>query len=315
MFDSCSTCPVDILKTYSSFSSTEFERANTEYLSANAQYKSAKLNIKTSKYQIVRAKAAREKAEENLRKTSIFSPIAGVVTILNKELGERVVGTNLMEGSIIMKIADLNNMEGSVDVNENDIIRLEVGDTAEIEIDAFIDKKFKGLVTEIANSSVASQNFSEQITTFEVKIRLLKESYQDLLDTVKSVSTPFRPGMSAMVDVRTKTSKQILSVPILTVTTRDLNKIKRDKDADKKNKDEKKEKNYSDNDIKREVVFLFVDGKAKITPVKIGIQDDYYIEIKSGLTEGQKVISGPYSTISKILKDDMNISEQKKDDE
>lgn len=289
------------LKEKNAISDIEFERIESEYLTAVAQNESAKQGVETAKYSIIRAKANQEKAQENLLKTSIFAPIDGIITVLNKELGERVVGTGLMEGTLILKLADLSKMEVNVDVNENDIINIEYGDTAVIDVDAFPEQKFKGIVTEIANSSKDGANISEQITTFEVKIRILESSYMKLIDTSKNVSTPFRPGMSAMVDIRTKVENGILCVPILAVTARnlkeELNKVEK---KNKESQDLNETENFED---KEEVVFIFKDNKAIIQPVKIGIQDDYYIQITEGLEEGQEIISGPYNVVLKILKD------------
>jgi HlyD family secretion protein len=224
----------------------------------------------------------------------------------------RVVGTAQMEGTEIMRLANLNEMEVSVDVNENDIVRVHNSDTALIEVDAYLDRKFKGIVTEIANTANTTGVTAEQVTNFTVKIRILQDSYQDLMNG-KNVS-PFRPGMSATVDVQTKRADNILTVPIQSVTTRT--------DSSKFEKKEKKDDNEDDiviTDDKdkskeqkaplkvEECVFVFDDGKAKMVKVKTGIQDNNYIEILSGLKEGDEVVSGPYSAIAKQLKDGMAI--------
>ncbi len=301
------------LKEKDAVSETDFERIETEYLTANANMESAKKGVETAKYSIVRANANVAKAEENLKKTSIYAPIDGIITVLNNELGERVVGTGLMQGSVILKVADLSVMVVKVDVNENDIIRLEIGDTADIEVDAFLNEKFNGVVTEIANSSKQETNLTEQITTFEVKIRLIEKSYKHLLKKDKVISTPFRPGMSAMVDIRTKAAENVVCVPILAVTTRSLKDI-RGKDNEDEKEENSNNKVEDDPSLKKEVVFVVDKGKAIQTPVTIGIQDDYYIEITDGLEEGTQVVSGPYSVVSRILRDKQNIKEKKNND-
>jgi HlyD family secretion protein len=220
-----------------------------------------------------------------------------------------------MMGTVIMKLADLNFMVADIDVNENDIVRIKLGDTAEIEVDAFVDKKFKGIVTEIANSSKESAtSITDQITTFSVKIRLLESSYKDMIDPRQVVSTPFRPGMSAMVDINTNIAKDVLSAPILAVTTRDKDKqTLTGKKAKKENTADKDDDEINKNKEKLEqVVFIYNNGTAKLTKVETGIQDDNYIQIKSGLKEGDEVISGPYSTVSKLLRDGQTIKKTTK---
>ena len=296
-----------VLKQKNAISATDFENIESQYLSAKAQLESAKQNVIGSDYAAKSADARKRKAYENLRKTSIYSPIDGIVTKLNNQLGERVVGTAQMMGTVIMKIADLNLMVADIDVNENDIIRIKLGDTADIEVDAFLDKKFKGIVTEIANSSKEStSSLSDQITTFSVKIRLLEASYKTLIDPRLAVSTPFRPGMSAMVDINTNIAKNVLSAPNLAETTRD--KDKQVKNSKKPKKEDAKDEDITKNKDKLEqVVFIYEKGTVRMTKVETGIQDDSYIQIKSGLKEGDEVISGPYSTVSKLLKDGQTV--------
>jgi len=303
-----------ILKQKNAVSATEFENVESDYLTAKAQLESAKQNAIGSDYAAKSADARKRQAYENLRKTSIYSPVDGIVTKLDNQLGERVVGTAQMMGTVIMKLADLNLMVADIDVNENDIIRIKLGDTADIEVDAFIDKKFKGIVTEIANSSKEStSSLSDQITTFSVKIRLLESSYKDMIDTKLAVATPFRPGMSAMVDINTNIAKNILAAPILAVTTRDKDKqskyTKQTKKEDTSNKDDDVAKNKEKIE---QVVFIYDKGSARLRKVETGIQDDNYILIKSGLKEGDEVISGPYSTVSKLLKDGQTVKKTTK---
>ncbi|MBC8343515.1 MAG: efflux RND transporter periplasmic adaptor subunit [Bacteroidetes bacterium] len=293
-----------VLKEKSAVSDTEFERVESEYLGAKAQYESARQGVETAKYSIVSAAARKQKAFESLSKTSIYSPIDGIVTRLNNQEGEKVVGTAQMAGTVILRLADLSQMVVNIDVNENDIIRISLGDTADIEVDAFLNEKFRGTVTEIANSSKDNVGGVDQITTFDIKVKLIEESYAHLIDTTKTVKTPFRPGMSAMVDVHTNSAIGVISVPILSVTTRFINP-EGDEDEGRKKKEE-------DENNKSEVVFLFEDGETKMKQVEIGMQDDYYIEILEGLEEGQVVVSGPYSIVSKILKDGQSVKEKDK---
>ena len=210
----------------------------------------------------------------------------------------------------MMRIADLNEMEVNVSVNENDIVRVKLGDTTLIEVDAYLNRKFKGIVTEIANSAdVTGTTSTDQVTNFNVKIRILKESYSDLLDEKHPNLSPFRPGMSASVDIQTKTVYNVLSVPIQAVTTRDDTAKAEIKKVIKKESDgeEKVEIKTKAAQVNNEFVFLFVDGQAKMQKVKTGIQDNTYIEITEGLTEKQEIITAPYTAINKKLKDSIKV--------
>jgi HlyD family secretion protein len=215
-----------------------------------------------------------------------------------------------LQGTEILRLANLNEMEVSVEVNENDIIRVHKSDTALIEVDAYLDKKFKGIVTEIANSANTIGISIDQVTNFVVKIRILRESYADLISGENSA--PFRPGMSASVDIQTKRASNILSVPIMAVTTRnsDSTKVKKGEEgeewdtnvtSEEEQKAKEKEKEKSVEKIK-EYVFTIKDGKAQMIEVKTGIQDNDYIEITTGLTEGQEVITGPYGAVARTLR-------------
>jgi HlyD family secretion protein len=221
-----------------------------------------------------------------------------------------------MEGTEIMRLANLNEMEVSVDVNENDIVRVHYNDTSLIEVDAYLGRKFKGIVTEIANSANTTGVTAEQVTNFTVKIRILQESYQDLL-VENNNRPPFRPGMSATVDVQTKQAKNIVTVPIQSVTTRSDSSALEAKGMKKSDEEDgdiviKDEKDKSDEDVKElikieECVFVYSEGKAKMVKVKTGIQDNNYIQIVSGINAGDEIISGPYSAVSKQLKDGMEV--------
>jgi len=251
----------------------------SEFEQIEAIYKVAKLNVESSEYAVSSSEASLNEAEENLDKTSIYAPVDGTISMLNVELGERVVGTGQMSGTELMRLANLNAMEVAVEVNENDIIRVNLGDTSLIEADAFLGEEFKGIVTEIANSANVSGVSADQVTNFEVKIRILD-------------NTNFRPGMTASVEVQTKLVKDVISIPIQAVTTR--------KDTAK-----------NENNKKVECVFLFGNNMANFTIVKTGIQDDKYIEVLEGITDSDMVIVEPYSLISKTLKDGMKVETMK----
>lgn len=293
-------------------SDADYEQIKSSYMVAKAEVEAARFNIKS-------AEASVKEAQDNLVKTTIFAPVDGTVSKLNVELGERVVGTSQMTGTEMMRIANLNTMEVNVDVNENDINRLSLGDTATIEVDAFIDKKFKGIVTEIANSASVVGSSADQVTNFTVKIRVLPESYTDLVSKDANIPSPFRPGLSATVDIQTEKIKDILTIPIQAVTTRDdttsLNSlvvVKSTPSKDEKKDDSKKAVEKS-NEI-FEYVFVVEKGVVKMQLVKTGIQDDQYIQILSGLTEGQEVVVAPYLSISKKLKNGTAVKVVKEDE-
>ncbi len=261
--------------------------SESEYELALADYNVSQSSVDAAKASLKNAKASRNEAKDNLSKTTIYSPMDGTISSLKVEKGERVVGTAQFEGTEMMTIADLNNMEVVVDVNENDIIRVNLNDTAIIEVDAYLKEKFKGIVTQIANSANVEGTSADQITNFEVEILILPESYQQLINELGNNFHPFRPGMSATVDIQTNTKVNVLSVPILSVTSRkDTSIVENSKE-----------------DEKIEVVFISENGKAKQQAVTTGIQDLKYIEVLSGITDSSVVISGPYNVISKKIKD------------
>jgi HlyD family secretion protein len=273
----------------------DFQNTEADYKVAQAQLEGSQESVKGAEYNLASATAALQDAEESLKKTSIYSPMDGIVSKLSVELGERVVGTMQMAGTEMMRIANLANMRVQVEVNENDIVRLKENDTADIDIDAFRNETFKGIVTEISNSAESTDITSEKVTNFIVKIRILESSYKHLVAEDNSIPTPFRPGMSANVSIQTQRAANVLAVPILAVTVRGENG-KKDTAANAK---------------QDEVVFLYNNGKVKQQKVKTGIQDDTYIEIKEGLKEGDEVVSGPYRIISKELKDGEEVERSK----
>lgn len=266
---------------------------------AEIAFKVAKANLLSAEYSVQSSEASLKEAKENLNKTHIYAPINGIVTKLNIEKGERVVGTAQMTGTEIMRIANLNNMEVKIDVNENDIVRVSKNDTAIIEVDAYLDHKFKGIVTEIANSASSDGISTDQVTNFEVKIRILPESYNDLIKPNKPF--PFRPGMSASVDIQTETEFNVLTIPIQAVTAR----------ADSLLPDSIQDKN--NNDL-QEIVFVYKNDKVYVNKVETGIQNDNYIQIISGLKLEQEVVTAPYTAISKKLKDDTQVEKVDKEE-
>ena len=271
-------------------SEAEYEASLAAYKMGLADLKAAEASVNAANYSLISSQASIKEANENLKKTTIFAPMDGIVSQLNVEAGERVVGTELMAGTEMMRIANLNIMQVIVDVTENSIVKIKIKDSVDIEVDAYLNRKFKGIVTEIANSANSSITASiDQVTNFKVKIRLLQDSYQDLIDLGNPY--PFRPGMSATVDIHTKRVTDVLSVPMQSVTTR----------LDIKNDSIK---SLNDNKLV-EVVFVYSDGKVKQRKVKTGIQDANYIQIIEGLEKGEEVISAPYNLISKLLTDGM----------
>jgi HlyD family secretion protein len=302
-------------------SAAEFETAKNNLRAAESGLNAAEANLKASESSLVSAQenvrvselgitsasARLRELNTSLQKTIITAPVSGIVSKLNVEKGERVVGTLQMTGTEMMRIANLRSMEVQVDVSENDILKVTVGDEADVEVDAYLGRKFKGKVTEIANSAsnvgtTTSLN-SDQVTNFVVKIRIDPSSYLDLLKDGRRY--PFRPGMSASVDVFTQTADNTITVPLIAVTARE------DKKDDKKVQDQDEEESVVNNaqkekekkdDLIKEIVFVIVGDTVAVKEVKTGIQDNDHIEILSGIAEGDMVISGPYSAIARKLK-------------
>ena len=275
-----------------------------------ASFEVAKASKQSAYFNVQSASATVSEARDNLGRTIIYAPADGTISVLNVELGERVLGTQQMAGTEILRVANLNNMEVEVDVNENDIVKIKVGDEAKVEVDAYLKKQFKGVVTSISNSA-SSTLTADQVTNFKVKIRILKESYQDLLEGKPVTYSPFRPGMTATVDIITKTKTNVLAVPISSVV------VKSDTTAVKgfKVEDEKEDKKAAPKSEKKlECVFVKVGDKAKIRIIKTGIQDDTNIEVITGLKKGDVVITGPYSTVSKDLNSGDKVTLEKKED-
>ena len=276
-------------------SEADFQLAESNYKIAQQDHISATQSVKSSEYTIKSAKATLEEAEENLRLTSIKAPMSGIVSRLPVDVGETVLGTSQFQGTEVLRIADLSNMEVKVDVNENDIIRISVGDTTIIDVDAYsyMDKTFKGVVTYIANTANDKVS-ADAVTEFEVRVKILNQSYQDLILS-EGVQYPFRPGMTASVDILTEIKKDILTVPLSAVTTRKAQKNTEDNQ-------ENVEELLIDEEVD-EVVFILKEGIAVKTKVTTGISDFDNIEILEGINEGDEIVSGPFIVISKRLKD------------
>ena len=272
-------------------SKSDWDRAIATFEGAKGAKESAYFNVKS-------ASATVNEAKDNLGRTTIYAPADGTISMLNVELGERVLGTQQMTGTEILRVANLNNMEVEVDVNENDIVKINVGDSARVQVDAFLKKHFKGIVTSISNSA-SSALTADQVTNFKVKVRIVKESYQDLLVGKPASYSPFRPGMTATVDIITERKEKVVGVPISSIV------VKTDTAAVKKfsvdDPDAQESKVQQKNTKKLECVFLKVGEKAKIRIIKTGIQDDTNIEVTEGLKPGDVVIVGPYNTVSKEL--------------
>ena len=289
------------LHTQNAISESEFETARAQFLVAQAEVEAANQSVVGAEFQVKSAEAAVREARESLAKTNIFAPMDGTVSRLDAELGERVVGTSQFAGTEIMRIANLKEMEVLVEVNENDIIRVNQGDTAIIEIEAYRDQKFIGVVTAIANSASAQQLTIDQVTNFEVRILILPMSYNHLIPEDQLHISPFRPGMSASVEIQTQTAHNILSVPIQAVTTRET--PANDADTLSMAMAQETEDASAANEMPNEYVFVVRDGKAILTPVKSAIQDNLYIQITEGLTEGDEVVTGPFRAVSRTLND------------
>ena len=277
-------------------SQAEFDNASSAVESAVAEVEAAEESVHSANFSIASADAGKSEAMENLRRTTIVAPISGTVTALAKELGETVLGNNMMSGDVIMKVSVLNEMEIDLEVNETDIVHVQVGDTADVEIDAFSDQTFKGVVTEVGSSALNSGQglaaSTEQVTNFSVKVRIVKESYAGVNGNSEN-NSPFKPGMSATVKIHTDEASQALAVPTASVTTR----------ADS-----------LQNNISLTVVFVKkADNTVEMKQVSTGIQDGTFIQITKGLNEGEEIVTGPYELLSKDLanSDKIKLEEKK----
>ena len=292
-------------------SAAEFDAIKAEYNAAKANLESVRQNLIGSKFGVEQSNAVVQEAGANLAKTTIYAPVDGVISKLSVELGDRILGTSQMAGTELMRISNLESMEVSVDVNESDINRVSKNDTAEIEVDAFQGRKFKGVVTEIASSANVVGASADQVTNFTVKVRILPESYAELLRSGKDNPSPFRPGLSATVDIQTESFTGLV-VPIQSVTTREEKKVTTEEEKPSANQNGKEEEKKSTEPVK-EYIFVYDAGKVKQVEVKTGIQDDTYIQVLSGLKGGEEVVSRPFTAISKTLKDGMAVEKVAKE--
>lgn len=296
-------------------SRAEFEQAQNTLQTAEANYNAALQTIRGGQAGVASARANLQRANKDLSRTSVLAPMDGVVSLLNVKKGERVVGNSMMAGTEMMRIADMSKIEVRVDVGENDIPKVSLGDSAVIEVDAYQNRKFRGIVTQIASSSVTAaqqtqMSTSTDVTNYKVYIRLNPDSYTDLMDPSRPKNFPFRPGMSASADIQTNTRVNVLAVPINAVTTREKGTDKvagNDKEEDGRQNDQEEEKTTLAADLDEVVFVIDKEGKVKKMVVKTGVQDINYIEVTSGLKEGEEVISSPYNVISKTLKDGMKV--------
>lgn len=278
----------------------EYDQAEQAYRSAEANYNAAREGLKGTEASIMGAQAQLSRAIKDLSRTTITAPMDGVISLLAVKKGERVVGTAQMAGTEMMRVADMRSIEIRVDVGENDIPKVKLGDTALVEVDAYTNRKFKGLVYKIANpnTQATATTTSTEVTNYKVHIRLIPESYKDMV--VPGRAFPFRPGMTASADIQTNTKENVLSVPLNAVTTRE----KEGEGKKTKTDDGPASGDPADDEAVEEVVFVIgKDKKVKKVKVKTAIQDLNYIEIIEGLNEGDQVVTGPYNTVSKILKE------------
>ena len=285
---------------------------------AESQYEVAKAGLEAAEYAVESAEARLREGREQLGKTAIYAPMNGTVSQLNVEMGERVVGTSQMAGTEMMRIARLDQMELEVDVNENDVVNVSLGDSARISVDAYPDRTFRGVVTEIANSArVTGAGSQEQVTNFPVKVRFIDDHNLDD-DLIAGVATSegavpvlapnLRPGMSGTVDVFTETVHNAIAVPIQAVTVRDFAQVRRDEDgADEAEVERTSQQLTPDEDLRR-VVFIVDNDRARMVEVATGISDDTYIVVRSGIAEGTSVVIGPYRAVSRELEDDQPVT-------
>jgi HlyD family secretion protein len=302
-------------------SAAEFDQAENAFRTAQANYNAAVQNIRSGQAGIAGSQASLETANKNLSRTAVLSPMSGVVSLLNVKAGERVVGNSMMAGTEMMRIADMGIFEVQVDVGENDIPKVKLGDSALVEVDAYNNRKFKGIVTQIASSNTTASTSSaattsNDVTNYKVHIRLLRESYQDLFDPARPKYFPFRPGMNANADIQTRTKNNVLAANINAVNTREKGTDKvigEDKDKDKPKGNSQDEPKAASTDLDEVVFVLQKDGTVKKVVVKTGIQDINNIEVTEGLKAGDEIVVGPYNVISKTLKDGTKVKVVPKD--
>lgn len=272
-------------------SPAEFDNAKAQYEASKADLAALTAMVNNSRYNINSSKATLKEANDNLKRTLIYAPVSGTVSKLSVKKGERVVGTSQMAGTEIMRIANLSLMEVQADINENDIVKINVNDSTTIEIDAYPNQKFRGVVTQIANAANSVAVSADAVTNYSVKIRILAESYKNLVQGKPADYSPFRPSMSASVDINTNKVNNVISVPLQSITTREDTAITAKKQIDDDTKN-----------TLQTYLFVAVGDSVVLRKVAVGIQDNDYIEVLTGVATNEKIVSGPYSAISKDLK-------------
>ncbi|MBD0365130.1 MAG: efflux RND transporter periplasmic adaptor subunit [Flavisolibacter sp.] len=303
-------------------SRAELEQYETKYRSSQAQYNAAIQNIRSLEAGTQSTKTSLVAANKNLGRTTLTAPMDGVISSLNVKKGERVAGNSFNVGTEMMRVADMSALEVRVDVGENDIVKVNIGDSADVEVDAYNNRKFKGVVTQIASSTIKSgivqAATTNDVTNYEVRIRIDPASYADLMDPSKPRKFPFRPGMNASADIKTKRQENVLAVPITAVAARvkgSNESIEDKRKATRKGSDEDKTADTDFSDELEEVVFVLKgDGMVEKRVITTGIQDISYIQVLSGLNEGEQVITAPYSAISKTLRTGTKVRVVKKED-
>ena len=300
-------------------SRSEFEQAESAYLSAQANYNASNQMIRGNQAGVLSARANLLKANKDLSRTAVVAPMDGVVSLLSVKKGERVVGASMMAGTEMMRVADMNYIEVIVDVGENDVPKVKYNDSAIVEIDAYNNRKFRGLVTKIASSTSTATSAAattNDVTNYKVHIRLLRDSYADLIDSKGKGSFPFRPGMSASADILTKRHENALSIPINAVTTREKNSdvaVETRKQSNQTSEPTPESETKTNADLDEVVFIVKPDQTVQKVNVRTDVQDINDIEVLSGLKEGDLVVTGPYGTVSKILKNGMKVKVTDKD--
>jgi len=297
-------------------SKAEFEQFDTKLKASQAQYNAAVQNIRSLNAGVASAQTQLGAAYKNLGRTTILAPMDGVISMLSVKKGERVVGTAQMAGTEMMRVANMNSLEVRVDVGENDIVKVSIGDSADVEVDAYNNRKFKGIVTQIASSTIKSggntSTVSNDVTNYEVHIRLAPSSYQDLLDPLQPKKFPFRPGMNASADIKTNIKNGVIAIPITAVAARDVNDENGDKKKANANPANENEGVVAD-ELKEVVFVLNKEGKVDMRTVTTGIQDINNIEVLSGLKDGEEVVTAPYNAVTKTLKTGTKVKPVPKD--
>ena len=297
-------------------SKAEFEQFDTKLKASQAQYNAAVQNIRSLSAGVASAQTQLGAAYKNLGRTTILAPMDGVISMLSVKKGERVVGTAQMAGTEMMRVANMNSLEVRVDVGENDIVKVSIGDSADVEVDAYNNRKFKGIVTQIASSTIKSggntSTVSNDVTNYEVHIRLAPSSYQDLLDPLQPKKFPFRPGMNASADIKTNIKNGVIVIPITAVAARDVNDENGDKKKANTNPENENEGVVAD-ELKEVVFVLNKEGKVDMRTVTTGIQDINNIEVLSGLKDGEEVVTAPYNAVTKTLKTGTKVKPVPKD--